>query len=425
MNTTDFLMMLNYTVVLFYGVLLTASFADVLHTTKDFIRIIIFSFTLLALKAFIYWVLGMDSTIRLYPLIIHLPLALYLRFYCGRKTIEAFASVFIAYLCCIPRQWLGLLLATLLGRGTELSYIIQILCSYPLLALTMLYVSPFIRRFICRSDKSSLLLILTPFLYYIFVYATTVYSSLLYSGSMLIIGFLISILILSYFVSSILYFQVILKRSELENAQALLHLQTEQAIENLKAMRHSEQLAATYRHDMRHHFQYLASCIDSGQMEDAMAYIRQHCTTINKQQVLCYCQNEAINLLLSAYKTKTAAAAIQMDIKLSITEQLTIPSDDLCVIFSNALENALNACTTLPPDSLKAISVTGYPKNGRTFFQIQNPYHGEIRFKGGLPVTDRKGHGIGTQSILLSVERYDGLCSFSAKNGFFTLRIWI
>ena len=41
---------------------------------------------------------------------------------------------------------------------------------------------------------------------------------------------------------------------------------------------------------------------------------------------------------------------------------------------------------------------------------------------GGLPVTDTAGHGIGVRSICSVVERYNGVYSFTEKDGRFVLR---
>lgn len=46
----------------------------------------------------------------------------------------------------------------------------------------------------------------------------------------------------------------------------------------------------------------------------------------------------------------------------------------------------------------------------------------EILFKDGVPVTDRRGHGIGVRSICAIVDKYNGIYSFSAKDDGFILR---
>ncbi|MEG1427353.1 MAG: hypothetical protein RSC76_06655, partial [Oscillospiraceae bacterium] len=260
-----------------------------------------------------------------------------------RKVKEAFPSVFIAYLCCIPRQWLGMFVATLFGRGTDLSYAVQILLSLPLLAITLRFISPMINRMLNRPGKSVALLTAVPLLYYAIIFATTVYSNLLYNGGRMMFDFILSILVFSYFFSTMLYSFEARKRYEAEKAGELLYMQNDQAIKDLEAMRHSQQQAATYRHDLRHHFQYLASAIDSGKTEEAREYIRQTSKAIEAQKVIPYCANEAVNLILSAYQMRADASGVEMEIQINLPEPLNIPANDLCVILSNGLENALRA----------------------------------------------------------------------------------
>ena len=52
--------------------------------------------------------------------------------------------------------------------------------------------------------------------------------------------------------------------------------------------------------------------------------------------------------------------------------------------------------------------------------QVVNDCREAVRFKDGIPVTDRPGHGIGVGSIC---ERYGGLYSFSVREGEFVLRV--
>lgn len=425
MSLSRALMLLNYGVVLLYGVFLTASFAGALKTKKDGLRVLCFSVPLMAIQAGCFHYLGLADTEKLYPFLIHLPLALLLIFVCKRKAKETFPAVFISYLCCIPRQWLGMLAAALFGRGTGLSYAVQILFSFPLFWLTIRFLSPTLSRMLNRSEKSVAVLTAAPFLYYLFVYATTVYSDMLYKGGQVMLGFILSTLVLSYFFSTVLYTHEAHGRSEAEKTRELLRLQTEQAVKNLEAMRSSQQQAAAYRHDLRHHFQYLAACMDAGRLTEARDYIRQSCEAIETQKVTVYCENEAVNLILSAYQTKADAAGTELQIWVSLSEPLHLPTGDLCIVLSNGLENALHACEALAPSRKRTVSVQGYQKNGRTFFQIQNPCDGDIPFESGRPAANREGHGLGTLSIAETVKRHGGLCVFSAEDGLFTLRFWI
>ncbi|UQT50828.1 GHKL domain-containing protein [Flavonifractor plautii] len=54
---------------------------------------------------------------------------------------------------------------------------------------------------------------------------------------------------------------------------------------------------------------------------------------------------------------------------------------------------------------------------------MANPCAEPVRFENGVPISNRPGHGLGVQSICAIVKRYGGICSFSANNGIFLLRL--
>lgn len=78
-----------------------------------------------------------------------------------------------------------------------------------------------------------------------------------------------------------------------------------------------------------------------------------------------------------------------MNIKAVVPYILPVSETDLCVLLSNALENALHACTA--QEQKGTIDILAYEKNGRFFFQVTNPCRKEVVFENGVPVTDGRG----------------------------------
>lgn len=97
---------------------------------------------------------------------------------------------------------------------------------------------------------------------------------------------------------------------------------------------------------------------------------------------------------------------------------------DLCVLLSNALENAIHACREVQKEGKEArIEVQIYEKQQQVFLQIKNSCAGAPIFENGVPVSKKKGHGIGTRSICAIVERYGGVYTFSLEKEYFVLRL--
>lgn len=415
----SFLGYLNYSVVLLFGVIVSVAFAGVANNKKNRRSILLFVILLGFIQAVFVVVLGMDLTRKLYPLITHLPLTIFLTVFCKKPWLLSAVSVFSAYLCCQTRRWFGNFVLLFIDSNIA-DNIAQILATIPLLVLLIRYIAPAVKRLMFQSRRSLLMFGAVPFIYYIFDYTTAVYTGLLYSGSRVTVEFIPSVMATCYYLFVVLYFNELQRRTETENERKILSIQARQAVKELDALRRSQEQAAIYHHDLRHHLQYINSCIEVNKLKEAQTYMQNISNAIEKNRIVRYCENETVNLILSSYTAKTKKAGMKLVCDTDIPADIGISSDDLCVILANGLENAFHACEAMAGE--RTISLITRRNKLKTFLQIQNPYESSIAFENGLPVTSEKGHGYGIKSILMTVERLGGMCDFTAENGVFTLR---
>jgi hypothetical protein len=97
---------------------------------------------------------------------------------------------------------------------------------------------------------------------------------------------------------------------------------------------------------------------------------------------------------------------------------------DICVILGNALENAIEACATLP--GKKTISVSSDMHNGFLSIHVSNPVPEDIFIDSHALATtkaDKENHGIGLLSIYQAIKKYDGSMKISCKDKVFELSI--
>lgn len=182
--------------------------------------------------------------------------------------------------------------------------------------------------------------------------------------------------------------------------------------------------SSRYRHDLRHHLQYLYACLENHQIQKAEDYISDICNELEQQKVIQYCENEAANLILSSFAGRAEAEGIVMKVEGGMKAKTVISDTDLCVLLSNALENAIHACREVQKEGKEArIEVQIYEKQQQVFLQIKNSCAGAPIFENGVPVSKEKGHGIGTRSICAIVERYGGVYTFSLEKEHFILRL--
>ena len=413
----------NSVAVTLFGIALSAAFCNIHWTPKAKKRMLLYTLMIFCLSGIAY--LGVDPGFGryLYPLHTHLPLVLAL---CSlsHERLWPVISVLTAYLCCQLRRWIALLVVALVEGGLFLQNLVELIITVPLLLLLLRFVSPTVCLLGERSRRLQVQFGLIPVLYYIFDYATRVYTDQLSGGAPVVVEFMPFVCCCAYLVFLLYYVIERQKVERLRQSQKLLDLQLKQSTREISALRESQMLARQYRHDLRHHLQYVSAYIENGQGAQAQAYISGICKEIDAQKVQQYCENEAVNLILSAFAGRAGKAGICMQVQGAIPAQLRIADSDLCVLLSNALENAIHACQSLDPAKTPCtIDVQCYQKGEKLFLQITNPCRTDISFDKGLPVSHRPEHGIGVQSIRTIVKRYGGVYSFSVRDGQFILRL--
>ena len=414
----------NGIVVALFGVVLSAAFCDIRWTKKNCMVLTAYTVIVLLVQGAITFGLGWTEMQEAYPFTTHLPLAVVLSVLSGEWLWPAI-SVLAAYLCCQLRRWAALLVVALVSSPADwLQPAVEMVVTLPLLAALLRYVAPSARSFARYPRSMQLQFGVVPLAGYLFDYVTRIYTNLLAEGNQAAVEFM-------FFVSSAAYIVFVLRisaeenaRNQLEQTRNNLKLQVGQAVREIEALRTSQQQTRAYRHDLRHHLQYISTCIENGRGEQAQEYIQSICSEIEASKVTTYCENETANLIFSSYAARAEECGVPFRVEANIPQSISVAETDLCVLLSNALENALRACRRLKAEDKAAfIEVTARDKNGRLFLQFINACPEDVRFENGLPVNRAEGHGVGVRSICAIVEKYKGLSDFSVQEGHFILRV--
>lgn len=415
--------LINNGAVSIFGSVLAASFSNVLYSRRNSRIFWGFVIAILLIQCGIYSVGDEEILRRIYPLIVHMPLILLL-YVLTRSFLWSVISVFSAYLCCQLRRWPALLVVWLFSGRDIHQDAVELLVTVPLLFILLHFVAPAIRQLSHHPLKLQIQFGSIPALYYVFDYATVVYTDFLTSGSPVAAEFMPLVCCVGY-LAYVLYYSAEERRyMQLQQIQDSLDIQLKQSVREISTLRESQALARRYRHDLRHHLQYISTGIQNGRIEQIQAYISDICKEIEAQSVKYYCENETVNLIFSSFAGRAGKEGIDMNICGTLPQFLLVSERDLCVLLSNALENALHACQPLAAAGKEScIDVQFYEKEEKLFLQITNPYQGELHFENGVPVSEREKHGIGVQSICAIVERYQGLYSFQIRDKKFVLRL--
>ena len=407
--------------MLLFGIILSLSFADIgFKRNKKQYFLILFFFGLV--QTFAYLTFGDEFMFKAYPLLIHFPLFLLLRYYYKKSILFSGISVLSAYLFCTPRKWIGTFVSYFWNYSMNVSYMAQIIITIPLLVVIVLFIKPYVARLRFEDNKVLGLFISVPLIYYVIEYYFTVYTDLLYQGGAVIVELMDAAVVVIYFIFSIIYLKTLYEKKEIEVERAISNIMVNQSQHEIEALRKFQNQASIYRHDLRHHLNYLNACISQDRLEHAAEYIENVCKEIDSFQIIRYSENEPINLIISAYTAKANERKIRTSIKISTTEFGRFSIPDLCSLLLNALENAIHAAQEIDDINERYINLRVYSKNNKLCINLSNNYKTEPVFERGHPVTKEKEHGVGTKSMVHIVEKYNGIYQFIAKDSVFVFQ---
>lgn len=364
---------------------------------------------------------GIDATFYFYPLITHVPLILVLWLIQKNSLLWSILSVLTAYFCCQLRNCFGNIVELCFPQIPYVYYWVEIISTPVLFWFCHKSLASFMKKMALASKREQITLGTLPIIYYLYCYVTSVYTALQYTNQAVT-----NMMLTTSLIAFILYlkrFSLLKKQQlELETDQRIMNQQVEQSMRELQSMRDNQEQIAVLRHDLRHHLRYLLTCIENDETEDAKGYIHELVQDIDAQKVMPYCENESINLILSAFAGRCKKDEITFTILADVPQWLNIPNKHLNVIVFNALENAIHACDNLPKDK-RFINVNFRQKQNKLLLQIENSYGEQPEFQDDLPITKRENHGIGVRSIASVVQQYGGIYKFSANDGIFSLKI--
>ncbi len=415
------LLLLNFALVLLFGVFLALAFVGLgfkKHCCAYFLIYLLFG--LIQLAAFLLF--GDVFLFKTYPLLIHLPLVLLIMLYYKKGLYFSLIAVLSAYLFCTPRKWAGTFVSSFWDYSPEVSFIAQIAVTIPLLLIIIRYIAPYVARLEHEDNEILRLFIAVPLLYYFIEYGITVYTDLLYTGGAVVVEFMDAVIVAVYFIFSVIYLKTLYEKKEIAVEQAVLKLMADQSLAEMRALRLAQEKDGIYRHDLRHHLNYLHGCIGEGRLQEAQDYIASIGRQIEASLVRQYTENETINLILSSYADQAEADKVSFDVQVTTPDFSRISPHDLCSLLANGLENAINACRQIPSAQDRLIRLRIFQKNGKLCLDLRNSYYKMPKFCDGVPVSREEGHGFGTKSMVSVVEKHHGLWQFAIQEGQFVFQ---
>ena len=245
------------------------------------------------------------------------------------------------------------------------------------------------------------------------------YRSTLYTGRVLQCYIVLSLVLL--IILLLFYAMFLMLAVSLQHENHLLSLQQERYKNLCMAIEEARQA----RHDIRHHFVQLSALAEQGDMEKIKKYLLAATGKISDYN-LHFCENQAVDSVFGYYSALAKRENIPFHALVSLPADLSIDEIDLCLVFSNLLENAIQASVKTAPARRK-INVEVYPHhNHLLLIHVENTFDGKIQQKNNIFQSSKhSGNGIGIESVRHITDKNGGACDFTYEDGIFSAKIML
>ena len=316
-----------------------------------------------------------------YPLVVHLPLVIYL---CARYRLSpllVLLGVTSAYLSCQFSNWMGI--AALAATDSQIAYYVARIIDHGRRLCRSCCIGPATSVRVWRSKVTTELeiLLILPLVYYIFDYATNVYTTLFHSGSVVTVEFLAFALCAFYLMFLAVYLREYEAKETAERERWMLATRDSAAIKELEAWRQSGRELSVLRHDMRHFLRGLAALIEEGHIVEALERIDELCETNDRTAVRRYCANDTVNIALSSFSSDINRNGIAADLRAAVPESVHVADVDLFSVLSNALDNAIIAASAAPQGK-RFVDLDLRCEDGQLLLLVSNTFGRPPRMNG-------------------------------------------
>lgn len=222
------------------------------------------------------------------------------------------------------------------------------------------------------------------------------------------------------FIIASLFLNVIAKQHFTAVSQ-MMEKQIELQISHYDELEKMDAEISRFRHDYTNHLRSILSLIQMNEYSQAEEYIEKlQKVKYSSATTMFYTGNKLADALLA---DKAAALGDNCRIEYSGIIPSAIENIDLCVILSNALDNAVEACREIT--SPCAISIFAGEQQGYFVMSIKNPTTCPNNFYDIPPTTksEKEHHGMGLYNIESTAKKNNGRMKVKCENKVFELTI--
>lgn len=238
-----------------------------------------------------------------------------------------------------------------------------------------------------------------------------------------------SFLLFALFMPVFIFYKLISKHYQEQNRQKEVFMEAELA--HFQQYKLAQEETARFRHDIKNNLLCATDMLRQGKAEEANAYLQdllEGVETLSNRHVT---GDEILDSILAFKAQKMEEQGIDFRLDGVVAGGLSWKPVDICNVFANALDNAIEACERLPQED-RQITMTIKATMQNWLIRMENPVLEAVDTKRLFKKKDRfssksdpQNHGLGTYTMKHTVETYGGALQAEYADHKFLLDIMI
>ena len=179
-----------------------------------------------------------------------------------------------------------------------------------------------------------------------------------------------------------------------------------------------------WRHDYRNHINNMKIQLSQENYDGLSDYLNELADDLDTVDTVIKTGNVMADAILNSKLNVAEKMNVQLNVKANVPEALPMSDVELCSVLGNMLDNAVEACGTLPEEERFMRVYIGKLK-GQLYLSVQNSA-GKVRKEKGSYLSTKEGeHGYGLFRIDRVAKKYGGYVNRQNEEGIFATEIMI
>lgn len=176
------------------------------------------------------------------------------------------------------------------------------------------------------------------------------------------------------------------------------------------------------KHDMSNQLLAIQGYLKNGDYEGSEAYIKSLLKTVEGSTSGIKTGNSALDAILNTKKALAENKGIECSMDVQISQELFMAPVDVCIIFGNALDNAIEACERIK-DGKKKIQLLLIERENQLLCHLTNTtLLDSMKGIAKTSKSDQENHGFGLNNMRAALAKYDSEPIIGVKDGIFSLK---